>query len=248
MMSKERWWNTSEGLCQRYPHLREADIWPQFAAHYDKEDCREHRLKMWDLTNPPSAYDPSPSVLRSFADAVLGKNDIIAAMPCILDDGTIGDGQSVAEFRQDAAERLANAVLSFLDDKNRMKALAAEVTKEPKRKGRKTAVAQAIRAFLFFLSRTGARLPTKKELDIEANRMRKATKRILKPTKPCRYGDLIPFEGASWRAFATSQKQTKLLLVCPSQWEERLWGKSDFANSVLTPAGFTGLPEGKVGD
>jgi hypothetical protein len=246
MMSKERWWNTSEGLCRKYPQLRETAMWSQFAAFYDREERREHRLKMWEMTYPPRAYNPSPSDLRIYADTVLGKHDILMAMPNIEEDGTF-TWLSEQEHRQDAAETLAKAVLSFLDDKDRMKALAAEVAREPKRKGRPTMVAEAIRAFLFFLSRTGARLPTKRELDVEAKRISAKTV-VSQPAASCKFGDLIGSDG-SMRALARNRKPPHLFFACPGDdWNKRRWKKDEFAKRVLTKAGFTGLPEGRVGD
>lgn len=245
---------TSKDMLEVYPHLQKEKGWKKFAGEFDKKKHIENRKKAM------SAFKPKQSEqvleLKAYCDTIL--RDGLFSKIRRNDEGE-PDFMSHDDWtsrRIDAAIQLAQKVMTCFsetdDGKSLRNALRAEADKKgaPRmRRDKGSAPAIVLFAFLKFLHRE-RQLPTKKELNIESNRLRKCQE--LGEGERA-FGQRLAYNGTDqivYDSFVSDYGQDekpvwRFRAVPVDQWDVKQWEQSSRLAEHTSPLGLKDLPEAK---
>ncbi len=163
-LTYESWWNTSDGLESEFPGIQETRGWTIFKGEYDKPLNQQTRLENYARA---SQFRISPELIRLKDLAQIAAENQIGSL--LQDHRNLDAAQAGALLGKRVLHLLSpDGWESFQE--------CAEVLKDEDKarnenfRGDRSIIAEMISAFLSFLERE-RRLPAKKELRIEANRM-----------------------------------------------------------------------------
>lgn len=253
----KRFSNSSKGLLQAFPFLQEQKGWERFAKEFDRSECRKARSKASRATRG-ERESKLICELKTHVSVIRNRH-ILDSFSFIHDDGT--ETYSTEEEKQKrilkSAEFLSDQMNLLLTiSENGDKARRA-LTKEIDRKTRKLDqrnITDVFEAFLNFVQRE-SRLPSKKELNSEANRIEESKKNAPIPGKR-KFGDEIKKSDSRADRFIVFHCEEKhgdgmgenwlwhqCQIVRANEWESPRWDEADFSKKILKPAGFAGLPK-----
>lgn len=251
--------SVSNDLLTLCPKLKSDREWESFAKEFDMPKCRKNRSTAARACKPPVR----PKMICDMArhcftilrwDAALGLPDLdIEGEPVAL--------ETAKANRIDSAIILAEMVELLLSDSEVGRLQRKTVGDETKRLMRESSgsnrrnVYDLCLAFLNFIKRE-EKLPTKKELNIEANHLQNCTRGYIGNQK---FGDVIyhPKSGSKSRAdrfhvYESSEEYafdeitvktwSEYSLIPNNEWGVERWPGTQFSD-VSTPAGFKGLRE-----
>lgn len=236
MSDETFWWNTTAGLSEKIRGIDVCPSWEAFKDEYDTPTASNNRLSAWSESRPGWCISTHLIDLRELATIVLGHKERGCQSPKL---------RNLTESK--AAKKLANIVLDLVS--KRGVGLLAELASDARAvhctTGQPRNLADAVWSLIRFCERT-RKLPTKKELNIEANRIdhliRLSDKGCFELTKGPRFGKLVK---KRYKIYAFERVDgNATLYVCPKhEWENERWEKSDYSG-ILKKAGLQGLPKG----
>lgn len=251
--------STSEDLLENHPQLAQEKGWDKFAREFDKQKCREYRMEAM------AAYKTRESeqvqCLKKLCQNVL--NDGLSAEFKRTEGG--GREQISQEeqtrTRIDAAVQLARKVLECFESTTTGNSLrsamrsAAEKGGNPwVRQDKASPAAIVLNSFLKFLNRE-RKLPTKKEVNIESNRLRSCVEIVEFGNEERHFGERLVHNGETWIVYDCFVSdidwdvggETKVVwrsrAVPSEQWDVTQWKQSSRLTEYSTPLGLKGLPE-----
>lgn len=233
-MNKDRWWNTSGGLKKSFPGIERASCWQKFAQTYDRAECVSLRRRKWDETYPArKTPDGSLDQLVDLAFRATGRFALSHLLARIGDD---------IISKEKAGETLGKIVLDLIGDRGKFDLLAHQIRlRDEKPEKRCSNIADAIEAFIQFLRREN-RLPTNKEIRIEANRIKFLEYWDWVEGETYEFGQFLRKGQRSYRVCMLDFDANLIGVVPKLKWDEPRWDGKDFSVGITTPAGFSGLP------
>lgn len=260
-MNKRKSVRTSKDLLDFYPFLEHQAGWSKFAKEFDKPECLKCRSKGVRYITPPKRPEAIEAMLNHCNSVLRG--EMLANLPFGLDEEIrFVTPDEVRETRLRDATALAGIVESLLSDSDKGTVLRHAVEAEIKRirqkklKPKRSNSVDLFRAFCTFVNRE-KRLPFKKELNIEANRLKMCKDGFLGEKI---FGEIVYRNGAANGSAAdrfyvydcreeyayddNDEVQTwKECRIVPwGEWDALRWNPTEYAD-VSTPSGFKGLPE-----
>lgn len=247
---------TAADLLKVYPKLAKDEGWAKFAQEFDKPEHCKNRAVAARACRPEAKKEILE--LRKLCGVVL-TDEWIAQISQLRDDGTSSSltSEQVSSNRIAASVALAKKVELLLCGTDKGNALLRLIEAEGKRRTEKEKHrnhTDCCVALLEFIQRE-ERLPTKKELSIEANRLIEIEKIIGKKT----HGEIVRKNGSKSRAdqyyvYDCRQKlklnhESKLFeqvwefrMTPRHRWDKPRWIGPDYSR-VSKPVGLQGLPE-----
>jgi len=260
---KQRKISTSKDLLRIYPFLEQQKGWGKFAEEFDKPECRKNRAKAARALKAPEQSDEIREMLNHCNWVLRGET--LSVMPEIDDDGkeSFLTPEQVAEVRLKAATSLAEQVEMLLSDTvagAEMRSGVEQAIKRLRHQPDRRAILHAYNALCRFIRRE-QRLPTKKDLNIEAYRMTwnephvmedrpkfgqfiALEKCVMENRRPVssvvvyRVYDFIEHHGMDDQY--NERKWIECRLVRAANWEDLYWIDT---REIWVPGGFSGLPK-----
>ena len=261
---KSRKISTSKDLRQFYPFLEQQKGGGKFAEEFDKPECRKNRAKAALALKAPEQPDEIRGMLNHCNWVLRGET--LSVMPEIDDDGkeSFLTTEQVVESRLKAATALAEKVELLLSDTEagvEMRSGVEQAIKRLKHEPDTRTIIDKFDAMCRFIIRE-KRLPAKKELNIEANRIKNCNVLHVMEDRP-RFGQLITLEQSvmengrpvirevRYRVYDFTEhygiddqynegKWIECRLVRDTNWKKIYWTDS---HGLWGPGGFYGLPK-----
>ena len=255
--------STSKDLLQFYPFLERQKEWAKFAEAFDKPECRKNRGKAARALEAPEQPDEIREMLNH-CNWVL-RAETLSLLPKIDDDGkaSFQTPEQDVESHLKAATALAEKVELLLSDSEagaEMRSGVEQAVKSLKHRPDTRSIIDAFKAMCLFIRRE-QRLPSKKELNIEAFRMKWNECHVMEE-RP-KFGQLITLEKSTldkgqvvsrevpYRVYDFKEcyglddeynegKWIECRLVRDVSWNELYWKDP---REIWKPGGFSGLPK-----
>jgi hypothetical protein len=260
---------TSESILNQFPFLAEKVGWKAFAEAFDKPDCVEKRRLAREAHE---GVEPSPEItkLRDLCHHISWQafwrspSDEADSLSCGFFlggyDSCANEGEKIARFVGVAGELAAKVemMLSDSDEGKRLRDLLfAEIQRQkflrlPKGERETRMGHEAYLALIGFIRREG-RLPSKRELNLEAGRRSRVQKRT-NCREPVPHGTVVRgvwrVQSCEWwpgiKALEDPECYRIELVDCRGgmeiTWEALRWSENTFSKDVVKPFGFAGLP------
>lgn len=232
-MSDEPWWNTSARLKGHFPGIEKGACWQRFAQSYDKEECRDRRRRSWEEAHPPKKLpDGSLEMLEDLAMRAAGRWSITHLL---------ARGGDPVISKAIAGEKLGKIVLKLISDRREFASLEEQIQLRDERPvPNRRNIADAIEAFVHFIKRTG-KLPTNKQIRVEANRMKWAEWSNDFKESGFEFGRKLKKGDQIYQLFSCDP-DVGGRVVPLGCWDQPRWDEKTFSVDVTKPAGFSGLP------
>ena len=263
---KNRKVSTSKDLLKFYPFLEQQKEWAKFAEEFNKPECRKNRIKAARALRIPEQPEAIGEILHHCNWVLHG--EILSFLPEIGDDGNerFLSPKQVAISRLKAATSLAEKVellLSYTDAGAELRSGLERAIKRLQYQPDTRSIMDAFNAMCLFIRRE-ERLPSKKELNIEVNRIKKCNVEHIMEDLPS-FGQIIMREESvlrngrpvcakvSYRVYDFTKgygiddeynecRWIQCRLVPRECWEESYWVDT---SEIWKPGGFSGLPKGR---
>lgn len=240
---------TLSDLLEDHPELEHQKNWQKFAEEFDKEECIKERRKVM------SAYRPKQ-----------GEQALHLMQLCHIITSDLAAFRRAEESpldlwsktRIDAALELTRKVMECFENtdegkslRNAMRAVAEKKRSPEPRRDKASPASSVLFAFKKFVDRE-RRLPTKKELNIESNRLRKCVKM---GNRERQFGEQFNENGNElvfYDSIITDLDRDaddkiintwKFRAVPLASWNEPQWEASSMLAEYSTPLGLKGLSE-----
>lgn len=232
------WWNTSAGLSARIPEIVQNEEWTKFSTIYDEPQFQEIRVKAWADASQDFYLVPSLFALRDLAERALGRNSDL--------------NQQKALTPEVAGKRLAKIILDMLaPNKNKAPKEFADSILEsikcespPQRNA-----ADLVWAMVQFMERE-KRLPKKKELNIEASRIRGLIRLPMQKSESYNFGKVYLANSLhkedkliEYRVYSVvTDEEDECVWVCKkADWDKLRWNDKKEFSLCLSRFGLAGL-------